>query len=81
MDEQHVGVGIPVPNIGKCQRRARNGLTSEIHIVNSPRVGLVVVKIELVWPAAALICSSSRRGESESVSKGGGRNSQHNQGD
>ena len=60
VNKKHVWICIPVADVGECQRSAGDCLTSQVHVVNTPRVGTVVVQVELLGATAALVGAGNR---------------------
>src|SRR5437667_1678993 len=54
MDEEHVGVLVPVADVMKRQRRAGDRFTRQVDAGDAPRVGFMMIQIELVRSATAL---------------------------
>src|SRR5712692_4559514 len=76
MDEQHVGMAVPVADITNGERRASDRLARQINAADAPSVGLVMIQIKLVWPAVALVRCRCRRLKRNHVGCHGRRQSQ-----
>src|SRR5713226_4491218 len=55
VNEEHVGIAVPVRDVVKRKRCTCDGLACQINAADAPSVSLMMIQIELVRPAAALV--------------------------
>ena len=71
MDEQHVGIAVPVADVSEGKLGSRYCLALEIHAVYPPCIRFVMVEIDLLWTARSFIRRGYRSLKGKSVGKRG----------